>query len=328
MDQIGDFLLSRGFISAVIEADPTTVLIINNTVYPVAAHCFPNTQLVSVSLHQFRTQLRYRIAVMWQIRQLNMSRCIHPVYSRHHFIVDAEAICRASGAPEVIGFRGELLYGIREWARRVGSISYTHLVPTVAIHESDKYGDLSCVLKIANRPLFTIPAPEYKRSWNAPYVVLFPVANTWQRQWPISHWMEVITHLMSQPMTVLLCGDKPSVVIDAIMAMGAPNLVSMIGKTSIQGLMGILKDAEWCAGVDGGGIHLSAAVGTRTLAIAGGGHWGRFVPYSDVRTVYYQMSCFGCRWQCIFPGEHHVPCMTKISSQDVISILTEWSQIR
>ncbi|NBV83841.1 hypothetical protein EBR57_06960, partial [bacterium] len=29
MDQIGDFLLSRGFISAVIEADPTTVLIIN-----------------------------------------------------------------------------------------------------------------------------------------------------------------------------------------------------------------------------------------------------------------------------------------------------------
>ncbi len=329
MDQIGDFLLSRGFLSAVTRKYPDTVLVINSSVKSVASLCFPSTELVAVNLKKFRLNVVYRIITLIQLRRLGAECVIHPVYSRHHFIVDSDAIIRASGASRKIGFWGENLGGLRQWAARFGAFWYTDLVDTQAIHDSDKYLDLSRFLGIECAPLYSVEVPDSTFKVSTPYVVVFPVANTWQRQWPVSEWIATLKQMQTPDLTLVISGDKSSPVIDAIKNEGLINLVDMVGKTSVVELLSLLKGAQWCVGVDGGGIHLSSSVGTRTLAIVGGGHWGRFLPYPSDQpgpvTLGYKMDCYGCRWQCIYPNETHVPCIANISHVDVVRGLKEWS---
>ena len=82
-------------------------------------------------------------------------------------------------------------------------------------------------------------------------------------------------------------------------------------------------------------FRIAAAVGTFTICISGGGHFGRFVPYPELprqtnylKVVYYKMPCYGCNWKCIYPineGEP-APCIANISVDavwgKVISLIT------
>ena len=329
MDQIGDFLLSRGFLAAMITRYPDTVLVVNMSVKSVAVICFPSTDVVAVDIKKFRLNGVYRIRMLMHLRRLGVACVVHPVYSRHHFIVDTDAMVRASGAPRKIGFQGERLYGIRRWIGWVTAKCYTDLIETKAIHDTDKYLDLSRLLGIECLPLYRVQVPDTEFDFSNPYVVIFPAANTWQRQWPVSEWILTLREIQNLQLTLVICGDKPSPVIDAIRREGLVNLVDMVSKTSVIELLSLLKGAQWCVGVDGGGIHLAATVGIRTLAIVGGGHWGRFLPYPpDAQfapvALGYPMSCFGCRWKCIYPNETHVPCISNISHVDVITVLNNW----
>jgi ADP-heptose:LPS heptosyltransferase/predicted nucleic acid-binding Zn-ribbon protein len=48
-------------------------------------------------------------------------------------------------------------------------------------------------------------------------------------------------------------------------------------------------------------VHLASALGIPTVAIWGGGHWGRFTPRQGRTTVLYTpMLCQNCNWRCCF----------------------------
>ena len=96
-------------------------------------------------------------------------------------------------------------------------------------------------------------------------------------------------------------------------------------------LAGLLSQSRLTISNDTGVVYLSSAVGTSSVCIVGGGHFGRFVPYPDLpgqtnnlKPVYHKMPCFGCNWVCVFPvkkGEP-TPCIENISVDAV------WETVR
>ncbi|MCL5030012.1 MAG: glycosyltransferase [Bacteroidetes bacterium] len=88
--------------------------------------------------------------------------------------------------------------------------------------------------------------------------------------------------------------------------------INLSGKTTILQTAAIIKKCRLAVGAETGNAHIACAVGTPNVIVIGGGHLGRFMPYSNLTSlVAYPMGCFGCNWKCKFP---EYKCITHISA--------------
>ena len=90
-------------------------------------------------------------------------------------------------------------------------------------------------------------------------------------------------------------------------------------------MLDVIGNARLLVTNETGTVHLGAAVGTPTVCVLGGGHFGRFFPYPSglmpdtAQAIYCPMECYGCNWSCIFqvPKNEAVPCIQSISVEAV-----------
>ena len=134
----------------------------------------------------------------------------------------------------------------------------------------------------------------------------------------------------------IICGAKQEHSLgEQILEQSDVPLQNLCGQTTLAELAGVLSQSRLTISNDTGVVYLSSAVGTLSVCIVGGGHFGRFVPYPDLpgqtnnlKEVFHKMPCFGCNWECIYPikkGEP-APCIANISVdavwEKVIPLLT------
>jgi len=63
--------------------------------------------------------------------------------------------------------------------------------------------------------------------------------------------------------------------------------------------------------------HIACAVGTPNVILLGGGHFGRFMPYSGLRPLlHFHLIAFGCDWKCKYKNPY---CVNQINH----SLLTQ-----
>jgi len=78
--------------------------------------------------------------------------------------------------------------------------------------------------------------------------------------------------------------------------------INLSGKLTLKESIGIIKFADLAVGGETGLAHAACAVGTPNVVLLGGGHYGRFMPYSSLTTVVdNKMDCFKCNWYCNQP---------------------------
>ena len=76
-------------------------------------------------------------------------------------------------------------------------------------------------------------------------------------------------------------------------------VVNLTGKTTIRQSAAIIKKCTAAVGAETGLAHIACAVDTPNLILLGGGHFGRFMPYSQLTSIItLPLECFGCNWQC------------------------------
>lgn len=86
---------------------------------------------------------------------------------------------------------------------------------------------------------------------------------------------------------------------------GLPNVATVrdwSGLTTLGRFTEALRRAEVVVGPDAGAIHVAIALRRPTVAVVGGGHYGRFLPWGDPlinRVVTRRLDCFGCGWRCV-----------------------------
>lgn len=88
---------------------------------------------------------------------------------------------------------------------------------------------------------------------------------------------------------------------------------NLCGMTDLPRLAALMRRARMGLGADTGASHMACAVGVPQTVVMGGGHFGRFHPYSPLTNlVCTPLSCYGCGWRCRYSRVH---CIQGISSQ-------------
>jgi len=80
---------------------------------------------------------------------------------------------------------------------------------------------------------------------------------------------------------------------------------NLSGQTSLLQSAAILKHCRIAVGAETGLAHIACAVGCQNVIVLGGGHFGRFMPYSPLTSVAaLPLECFGCNWSCSYRHAH------------------------
>ena len=133
--------------------------------------------------------------------------------------------------------------------------------------------------------------------------------------------------------TGVICGGKGEQELGQrlIKLSGAP-LNNMTSRTSLSEMVNVIGRAQLLVANETGSVHIAVAIRTPVITIAGGGHYGRFVPYQIEEkgtmcqlpiVVIHKMPCFECNWQCIYKTgkDAPFPCIKSITVDDV------WTQV-
>ena len=290
--------------------------------------------IIPLDVESYRRNIFYRLRFLKSLRKRSFGVAVHPAYSREP--LSDEILC-CSRAEQKIGFDGDLNnIGLRQktmndrhYSRLVRDASFVcseiehnrHFTEQL-LGESIDSRDFQPELWITHTER-AIAQRLLRKNQLDPQrdviVAVFPGASWEGKEWPPASYAKIAGRIVAQyGAKIVICGNKTDLVaVDGVASRMGERSVNLAGRVNLGELAAVFESCSLFIGNDTGPLHMAVAMGTPTLCIMGGGHFGRFYPYGDLgrhRTVYKQMDCFDCNWQCIYETTR---CIGEISVDDV-----------
>lgn len=335
LDEIGDFVLwldaARTLVSHYRTQGYTVVLLGNQVWASWADEMSLADETWAVDTNRFFHNLAYRWHWLRRLRQAGFSIAILPTLTSKYIF--GESAIRASGSPVRIGAASKTASFYGQWRDRL----FSRVIPVAddSMMELKRNAEFMRGLGVvdfkARLPVIPPPSPErlLADSPIKPYVVLFPGASWYGKEWEASKFAEIGRRLIARGLQVVLAGGKADRACADELAQGLHGKAfDLVGKTSLGDLAELLRGADAVISNDTSAVHIGAAVRTPVVCVMGGGHYGRFAPYkveeaedtpSPLLITVKPMPCFGCNWYCIHPHGKHEPvkCIRDITVEDV-----------
>ncbi len=317
LDLLGDFVLFAPALKAIRGhfVGRKIVLLVQDRIAGFARTCPYVDEVIPVDIHRYRVNPAYALRVLLRVWSLHCATSINSMYSR---TLVGDEIVMWSSADTTIGWLG--VWGdVHADLKRLHDRKYTRLIPDqfdASTHEFQRH----CVLlrELGHeqgedlRPgLWEVPSlgslniPVHDLVESGKFVVVVPGADTKIRRWPFSAYLELTRRISDRfpEMKIVLLGtldEKQLGGIDGSSTFPA-QVLDLRGKTALLDVPIIINSARLVIGNDTGPIHLAIALGTPSVAVLGGGNYGRFMPYGEPirhRTVTNHLDCFHCDWHC------------------------------
>ena len=342
-DAIGDFVMwldTAKEYRNIFPPDKYKIVLAGNKIWCDLAEELPYwDEILMVDVKQFKTFSRYRWDFLRKVRNLGVQISIQPTFSREFY--HGDALVRASGALWKVSSAGDMAN--RNWLKQfIADSWHTELIPasteplTELERNAEFFSGLTDYPHLTSYPKLDIPEFWLSSEWKEKtFYILVPGTSgaVAGKEWPPAFFSDLATKVFRQTgWEGVICGTKQEhSLAEQILKQSDSPLQNLCGQTTLVELAGLLSQSRLTISNDTGSVFLSSAVGTLSVCIIGGGHFGRFAPYPDLpgqtnhlKTVYHKMPCYGCNWVCIFPiieGEP-TPCIAKISVDAV------WKQVR
>ena len=342
-DGIGDFVMwldTAKEYRNIFPPDKYKIVLAGNKIWCDLAEELPYwDEKLMIDVKQFKTFSKYRWDFLRKVRNLGVQISIQPTFSREFY--HGDALVRASGALRKVSSAGDMAN--RNWLKKFIADSWnTELIPasTETLTELERnaefYSGLSDSPHLTRYPKLDIQEFWLSSEWkDKTFYILVPGTSgaVAGKEWPSAFFSDLATKVFRQTgWEGVICGTKQEYSLaEQILKQSDSPLQNLCGQTTLVELAGLLSQSRLTISNDTGPVFLSSAVGTLSVCILGGGHFGRFAPYPDLpgqtnhlKTVSHKMPCYGCNWECIFPiikGEP-TPCISKISVGAV------WKQVR
>lgn len=189
---------------------------------------------------------------------------------------------------------------------------YDELVPYPRgnVSEFDYYGAFVRGLGLASYKTARPFLPHNKQQYiECDYYVIYPGGSYTQKIWPLDRFATIANHVYQKTglVGVILgsAGEKwiSEKIREHLTIPTALAIIDLTGKTSIFDVIDIIGDAKFVVSNDTSGVHIAAATNTPSIAVVGGWHFNRFLPYHIEKTktedhlplvAYTPMACFYC----------------------------------
>jgi ADP-heptose:LPS heptosyltransferase len=334
LDTIGDFILWLDAAKEFRNLYPNSkITLVANLTWSSLAALLPYwDEVIPVDRKKITRNPICRLKTLRKIRLLGVALAIQPAFSREY--LRGDSLVRASGALKRIGSTGDL-NNITSGQKMISDRWYSQLLPETAeplmeLHRNAQFmRSLGLHKFIAGIPSIPKLLDLRERLMiKQPYFIIFPGASWSGRLWPILKFGELLVKLMALNCgAAVLCGSQQErLLCDQVIGASDTEALNLAGETSLPELVEVIRRAKFLVGNETSAIHIAAAVGTPSVSILGGGHYGRFLPYvvesgknPEPIAVSHKMACFGCNWQCTQPHEHGkaLPCISKITVNQV-----------
>ena len=140
-----------------------------------------------------------------------------------------------------------------------------------------------------------------------------------------SYGMALAPLCREQELTVIALGSAADAEINQRNLAALPaRTVNLSGQLTIRQAAAVLRRCRLAVGAETGLAHLACAVGTQNVVLLGGGHFGRFMPYSGKTVIAaLPLACSGCNWRC----QHQRPHCVQDLSPEVLhqAIRVAWN---
>lgn len=335
LDAIGDFIIWLDAAKEFRRCFPDKrITLLANASWAELARLFDYwDEVIPVSLKDLINKPLYRWGILRRVRRAGCDVVVQSQFSR--VFLAGDSIVHASGARERIGSVGDMA-NIKPYQKHISDRWYTRLLPSdknpmmelarnaefiSALIGKPVEPALSSIPKLLDLPQALIPGKHY--------FIVFPGASTIIRQWPVKKFAEVIGAIAElYGWLPVLCGapSEKALCMD-VAAVAATPCIDYSGKTTLPELVEVIRNARLLVGNETSAVHIAAAVGTPSVCILGGGHYGRFMPYPESLAgakpipVTHQMDCFNCNWRCVHTENREEPysCVASVSVEDVLA---------
>jgi len=334
MDGIGDMILFRRSLDHYAEAfgipaDQITVLGCDSWA-SIAGDVFAGYRVVAINEHRYARRLIYRLSVNFRVRGLAPAITVVDAYFRRALMSDSLAwVANAPRTIAALPYINERTRAEYTWYMSQG----WEVVDTGAYPDHETVRHAAFISAIAGRTIAPeVPAIDWRgvaplAGIAAPYAVLNPGSNEYGRRWPLADYAALAAWLRHRGLGVVFVGKaEEKAGDDALAALRKDDgVIDMTGRSTLPELLDIMNGAALVVSNDTGPAHVAVALGTKTVVIVGGGHFGCFVPYpagvapDHARFVHEHMDCYHCFWRCHkrHDPKASFPCVAAVSMDKV-----------
>ncbi len=340
-DAIGDFILWLDTAKEYRKYYPPEnckIILIGNALWSDLAKGLPFwDEVLPVNVKAFKTLSRYRWNILRKVRNYGAEIAIQPTYSREFY--HGDSLIRASNASKKVSFAGNM--SNRDQLKSIlADRWHTELIPSSPEQLSELERNAEFFSGFIKK-LYLPSYPELELSGDCniqelkrkSFYILSLGANKKYREWPYKYYAKIAQKIHKKTGWLgLICGAENEFDLgEHIKKLCDAPLQNYTGQTTLSELTCLLAKSQILISNETGTAHIANAVGTPTVCILGGGHFGRFVPYpelsgkiNNLKVVYYKMPCYGCDWKCVYhiKDEDPAPCISNISVDAV------WNEVK
>ena len=340
-DAIGDFILWLDTAKEYRKHFPPEnhhIVLIGNALWCDLAKELPFwDEVLPVNVKTFKTLSRYRWNIIRKVKSFGAEIAVQPTYSREFY--HGDSLIRASNAAKKVSSAGDM--SNRDRLKTIlANRWHTELIPSTPepLSELERNAEFfSGFIKKLYLPSY--PELNISGDCNIPelnrksFYVLSLGANKKYREWPYKNYAKIAQKIHKKTGWLgLICGTENEFDLgEHIKKLCDAPLQNYTGRTTLSELTRLLVKSQILISNETGTAHIANAVGTPTVCILGGGHFGRFAPYpelsggiNNLKVVYYKMPCYGCDWECVYhiKDEDPAPCISNISVDAV------WNEVK
>ena len=336
-DSIGDNILAMPIIVQLKEKTPTasiTVLCQEHIAELYEASPLVDAIISFDKQYAYKDEA-YRSDIIKKLHAVKPDSVLNTVYSREP-LTDLFAL--GSGALERVAFNGNLC-NISEEMREKHNQFYTRLLPDnlenkseLQIHQSFLKGvgidspSLQPIMWLASEDeafaddFFASQSLQRQKT-----IALFAGAQNEVRRYR-QYGVALAQICKDNDFSVIALGGKADYTInqESLDAIGNRRTSNLCGKTTLRQTAALLKRCRLAVGAETGLAHVACAVETPNVILLGGGHFGRFMPYSPLTSVVcLPLDCYACDWQCSYPRAH---CIRDVSPAVITAAIKQTLQ--
>ena len=340
-DAIGDFILWLDTAKEYrkhFHPENHKIVLIGNALWCDLAKELPFwDEVLPVNVKAFKTLSRYRWNIIRKVKSFGAEIAVQPTYSREFY--HGDSLIRASNAAKKVSSAGNMSNRNR-LKTILADRWHTELIPSSPepLSELERNAEFfSGFIKKLYLPSY----PELELSGvcnirelkRKSFYVLSLGANKKYREWPYKYYANIAEKIHKKTGWLgLICGAENEFDLgEHIKKLCDAPLQNYSGQTTLPELACLLVKSQILISNETGTAHIGTAVGTPTICIIGGGHFGRFAPYPELsgginslKVVYHKMPCYGCDWKCVYHinEEEPAPCISNISVDAV------WNEVK
>jgi ADP-heptose:LPS heptosyltransferase len=291
---------------------------------------FPGIRFHAIDEHAYDRSPLYRFKVSLWLRRQNFAVALLDSFMRKPLVADS--LIYVSGAPTRIVAKPYLspkTQRLFDWyLTRCQRVVDTGPHPTHEIPRHFTFVSALARRSVAPEPP-RLPWRENMPAVTQPYAIINFGANEPGRRWPFENFLAVATEIKKRGLAVVFVGGPAEAAYKN--RLGGQGFVDLIGATTLDELLDLLRHAALVVTSETGPAHLAIGLGAPTATILGGGQFGGWMPFPpeaappQQRVVYRRMPCYGCLWNCTQPhrrGEAF-PCVAAVETGEVINAARE-----